>query len=325
MKKILALTIFVGVCCVSFGTSSSIATDREGKEGVFFCTRDIENSGSKRVPSDKSVKDHESTFIVVNSKDTFWHSHLRHCFLVWAKKIAETSMTFTLRIIASAGVLRTPSDKIQIVEESSWLFDKEKRKESRISCTPIIQEGMPVIITNDDPYNNTSRLCTGRHGFYYDCKVFDNCFNGGPSGTCHISKICARMSNNNEGCLLNTEYNFIISKDDVYEFWVRSHSAMVTLGIAANYSVSTNNCCTVVFKSLRQVIEEENKFNLSLSHIKKRNFNFLGRGVPFAFDADDSFYDITKGVARTFFDTTASLPKTGISIINNIYNSNFGE
>jgi hypothetical protein len=66
----------------------------------------------------------------------------------------------TLRIITSARVLRTPSDKIRIVEESSWLFDKEKRKESRISCTPIIQEGIPAIITNDDPYNNTQ---------YVDC------------------------------------------------------------------------------------------------------------------------------------------------------------
>jgi hypothetical protein len=44
--------------------------------------RDIENLGAKRVSSDKSVEDHDSTFIEVDSKDSFWHSHLRHCFLV---------------------------------------------------------------------------------------------------------------------------------------------------------------------------------------------------------------------------------------------------
>jgi hypothetical protein len=43
MKKILALTVFVGICCMSFGVSSSIATN--GKDTLFFCTRDIETSG----------------------------------------------------------------------------------------------------------------------------------------------------------------------------------------------------------------------------------------------------------------------------------------
>jgi hypothetical protein len=76
------------------------------------------------------VKDPDSEFIVVASRDSFWHSHLRHCFLVWAEEIKEEFGRLTLRIMSSAGVLRTPSDKIQIIDESRWLLDKEKRKQN---------------------------------------------------------------------------------------------------------------------------------------------------------------------------------------------------
>jgi hypothetical protein len=97
---------------------------------------------------------------------------------------------------------------------------------------------------------------------------------------------------------------------------------MVTWAKTVNYSVLANNCCTGVVKSLHQVIGDEgkNKFNLSLKHINKRNFNFLGKGVPR--DADDSLCDTVKGIGRAIIDTTASLPKTGIHIVSGIWDDN---
>jgi hypothetical protein len=44
MKKILELMMFVGVWCVSFGASSSIAI--KGREGVFVCTPRHRKPGS---------------------------------------------------------------------------------------------------------------------------------------------------------------------------------------------------------------------------------------------------------------------------------------
>jgi hypothetical protein len=149
VKKILALAVFVSICCTLFLPLSVMAS--KGQLGVFFATRDLDGPYTAIYPSDASREGYGGKFIVVDNKDSFWHRPCRHCFLLFGELLAETTNTLLIKVIAARGFSRIRSKEGKLMkktedgDETEWLLDLEKRSKLTVSCTPFVLEGMSIV------------------------------------------------------------------------------------------------------------------------------------------------------------------------------------
>lgn len=150
MKRVLALAVFVSICCTLFLPPSVAVAVEEGQLGVFFATRDLDEPWTNIYPSDASREGYGGRFIVVDSKDSFWHRPCRHCFLLFGKLLVETTDKLLIEVIAARGFSRIMENgkltkKTEDGDETEWLLDLDKRSKFTVSCTPFMLEGMPVV------------------------------------------------------------------------------------------------------------------------------------------------------------------------------------
>jgi hypothetical protein len=149
VKKALALVVSVCVCCVCF--DGSYAVESEGRNGIFFFTRDLEGlKWLKSGPNDASVEGYGGEFITVDKEDSFWHIPFRHCFLVFGRQLAEDASRLLIEVSAAIGVSRVRRGEevtkvMEVGDEGKWLVNLKERSKFTISCTPFVLEGMPLV------------------------------------------------------------------------------------------------------------------------------------------------------------------------------------
>jgi hypothetical protein len=190
VKKVLALVVFVSICCTLF-LPPSVAVAEE-RLGVFFATRDLDEPWTNIYPSDASEEGYGGKFIVVDSKDSFWHRPCRHCFLLFGRLLEETAGKLLIEVIAARGFSRIMENgkltkKTEDGDENEWLLDLEKRSKLTVSCTPFVLEGMTlakkdgltVLASKDnvteiwnswyDAFKDRVRTKNKYHGFRNNC------------------------------------------------------------------------------------------------------------------------------------------------------------
>jgi len=147
MKKVAYVSLMGMLLCLPFSfiyADEFLCSDdfEKSSAAIYFCTRDVEEYESTGIPSDKSLDNYPDSIIVVGNKDSTKHKYLRHCFVLLANEIVVDSSTNNDLILKigtgfSLGYYPSGGGRGTVLSEDGWLFDKKKRDERAVSCTPI--------------------------------------------------------------------------------------------------------------------------------------------------------------------------------------------